>query len=190
MRGLGRQTLVGRWDIMGDGGRGPVLVGDDLESILAIAGDDEGDDGGQALVDPRARRAAASRILAANAKLLKETQPDRARRFPLGFASAGTIAPGIQATITSQPQVLFRGERLIVPSDVAGDFTIDDCKVGKDSQFVAAGPIPARTLQENAWGVDFQLDTAQVSQFIQLIVTNISGAARQFRATLIGSAVE
>lgn len=186
-----RQTLVGRWDIMGDqnGGRGPVLVGDDdLASILAVAGDD--DDGGGALVTQAQRQRAASMILSRNAKLLQETQPNRARRFPLGFASNGTVAPGAQASIVAQPQVLFRGERLIVPSDVAGDFTIDDCKVGKDSQFVAAGPIPARTLQENAWGVDFQLDTAQISQNVQLLVTNISGAARQFRATLIGSAVE
>lgn len=199
---MANRTLIGKYNIMGGGPERVMIGADDLAEIMAIAGLDENDvpslaaspqglgAPGGPLMDEAARRMAAAQIMARNAKVLTETQPTQARRFPLGFSSDAVILPGAQATITSQPQVLFRGERLIVPSDVAGDFTIDDCKVGKDSQFVATGPIPARTLQENAWGVDFQLDTAQVSQFISLIVTNIAGASRQFRATLIGSAVE
>jgi hypothetical protein len=159
-------AVAGRWDILGDGADNPGVISD------------------------QAKQAAMAQILGRNAKLLRDVPPTSSRIFPLGFVSQGTVLPGAQAIIISRPQVIFRGERLSVPSDVAGDFTIDDVKVGKDSQFCAEGPIPARSLQENAWGVHFQLDTAQISQNIQLTVTNISGTARTFRAMLLGSVVE
>jgi hypothetical protein len=38
--------------------------------------------------------------------------------------------------------------------------------------------------------VAFQLDTAQISQDVSISITNISGAARTFRAALIGRAAE
>lgn len=184
-----RRTLIGA----DRAGLLNLISGDDVADMLAISGKYEimGDDEDvTGLSDASAKRAIAERIMAKNAKLLKEVAPTQARVFPLGFVSSGLIAPGASQIIISRPQVIYRGERLVVPSDVAGDFTIDDVKVGKDSQFVADGPIPARALQENAWGVYFQLDTAQISQNIQLSVTNISGASRTFRAMLIGSAVE
>jgi hypothetical protein len=187
-----RQVLLGNYeiggyDIMGDNLR---LVGDDL------AAQAEADDAPPTQMVARGglpqsvRNAVSAQVMARGALALKETQPTKARIFPLGFESNGSILAGNSATITSRPQVLFRGERLVVPSDIAGDFTVDDVKVGKDSQFVAEGSIPARVLQENAVDVLFQLDTAQISQDITISVTNISGAPRTFRAALIGSAAE
>jgi hypothetical protein len=161
-------AMAGRWDILGDGA----------------------DNTGVAQMNPAVVEQAKAAIMSRNAKLLRDVPPTSSRIFPLGFVSSGLIAPGDTAIIISRPQVIFRGERLSVPSDVAGDFTIDDVKVGKDSQFCAEGPIPARCLQENAWGIQFQLDTAQISQNLQLTVTNISGTSRTFRAMLLGSVVE
>jgi len=122
--------------------------------------------------------------------LLTERHPTRAREYPLGFVSAAAVPAGGFARITTRPQVPFRLDRLVVPSDLAGLFTIDDVKVGKNSQFAAEGSVPARIFQENAVGVCLKGDTAQVSMDVTLSVTNISGAAAFFRAAIIGPAVE
>lgn len=173
------RSLIGRYDIMGDD---RLVVGNAVDEIMAIAGDDG--------LSDQQKQAIVTRVMSENAIVLKDSKPTKARRFPLGFVSNGTIAAGDSATITSRPQVLFKGQRLVVPSDVAGDFTVDDVKVGKDSQFVAEGAIPARVLQENAVDTAFELDTAQISQDISISVTNIAGAPRTFRAALIGKAAE
>lgn len=178
-----RRSIVGasagRYDILGDD---RLVVGDAVDEILAVAGDDD--------LSESQKQRIVTQVMAQNALVLKDTKPTHARRFPLGFVSNGTIDANDSATITSRPQVLFKGQRLVVPSDIAGDFTIDDVKVGKDSQFVAEGPIPARVLQEDAVDVAFELDTAQISQDISISVTNIGGAPRTFRAALIGKAAE
>jgi hypothetical protein len=122
--------------------------------------------------------------------IVNHTQPTKAREFPLGFESALPVGPGATSSITSRPQVPFRGERLIVPSDIAGSFTLLDLRVGKNSQFSSSGAVPARTFQENAVGIRLQLDTAQISQDITINVQNIGGAPQTFRASLIGSALD
>lgn len=177
-----RQHLIGRYDIMGNGDR---LIGDDaIDALLAVSGDDAVE------TTSAVREQAMAQILARKGLVLRESQPTKSRVFPLGFESATTILGGASASITSRPQVIFKGQRLVVPSDVAGQFVLDDVKVGKDSQFVAEGSIPARVLQENAVDVAFELDTAQISQDITISVTNIGGAPATFRAALIGQAAE
>lgn len=169
-------------------------MGQDPQTLSILAGigayEIMGQDGPVPVNMQGAKEAAAANILGQNGVLLRDNPPTQSRMFPLGFVSTGAIAAGAQQIVISRPQVIFRGQRLIVPSDIAGAFTIDDVKVGKNSQFVAEGGIPARVLQENAWGVFMQLDTAQISQNVQLTVTNISGAPVTFRAALIGNAVD
>lgn len=185
---MARNTLIGN---ASNNALARLIVGDDLGDYLAVAGNYEilGDADPQ--VAPQAAlQAAAAQMMGRSGTMLRQTEPNHSRIFPLGFVSSGVVEAGDTVIIISRPQVIFRGERLIVPSDIAGDFTIDDVKVGKNSQFCAEGPIPARAMQENAWGVAFQLDTAQISQNLQLTVTNISGADRTFRAMLLGRVVE
>lgn len=140
--------------------------------------------GAQALVNALAERRAQA------GALLKERAPSKSREYPLGFASDAPVAAGASASITTRPQVPFRLDRLVVPSDLAGLFTIDDVKVGKNSQFAAEGAVPARIFQENGVGVCLKGDTAQISMNVTIRVTNISGAASMFRAAVIGPAVE
>lgn len=173
----------------------------DLESgWLEIAGDDEVEDllavsGAQALVGARAKaRQKLSRNaalgMAKNKALLQTRGPTKARYYPLGIP-ATVIAAGAAATITVRPQVPFRAQRFVVPSDIAGSFTIGDIRVGKNSQFVTADAIPARAFQEDASsGIELGFDTAQVSQDISIVANNISLAAQTFRAMFMGSAVE
>ena len=162
------------------GGMDQVLLGD------WEIGDDE-IIGAEVSINPQA---VAQEVAGRNAMLVKEVKPTKARLFPIGFTSDGVIAAGASAIIVSRPQVLFKGIRLSVPSDIAGDFTIDDLKVGKNSMFASESSLPARCMQEDAWGVFMHLDTAQISQDVSLAVTNISGADRVFRAMILGKVAE
>jgi len=63
---------------------------------------------------------------------------------------------------------------------------ITDIRVGKQSQLVASGNIPAETLSQQAQGCAMSLDTCQISMQLQILVTNISLAAARFMATIIG----
>ena len=114
------------------------------------------------------------------------------REFPLGFFQSGisTIMGAID--VISRPQIVFRGERLVVPSSIAADFALIDIKVGNRSQLANSTALPAQVFQENAVGVRLALDTAVVAQDIALIVENvsISGSAETFIAALIGTAAQ
>jgi len=148
------------------------------------------------MLAPRAQqpgqRLAAAAALARNlgGHVFDQRGPTRSREFPLGFVSNGQIAPAGSQNVTNRPQVPFRVDRLVVPSDIAGSFTIDDLKVGKDSQFAASGSNPARVFAENAVGVSLKGDTAAISQDVVIATTNIGGGALTFRASVIGPAVE
>lgn len=131
----------------------------------------------------------ADTVMARQARLVRQQGPTRVRQFPLGFPTT-TINAGSSATITAQTQVVFRPRRLVIPSDIAGSLLVNDLKVGKNSMFPSADPIPARVFSENAVGVDLQLDTAQVSQLISLALSNTSGANVSFNACVIGDALE
>lgn len=116
----------------------------------------------------------------------------RRREYPIGFASDPlNLIPSLGGTvIQANPQVSFRGERLVVPSDISLFFDIEDIIVGKNSQLVSSGALPAATFSEVGVGVRLNLDTANIGNLISLRVRNIGPDPLQFRATLIGTAVE
>jgi hypothetical protein len=172
------------------------IVGDDN------SGDDSGDDSGEAFVGDDSNMGASKRQARANASkqalmrkrvaagaLLRTLPPRSAREFVIGLGS--TALPGLSsANIAVQPQVIFRPERIVIPSNLAADFLITDIKVGKNSQLVSPGAIPAVVFVENAFGVRLKMDTAQIAQFITISVTNQNGAARNFQGAIIGPAIE
>ena len=120
-----------------------------------------------------------------------ERPQDKARQTPLGFPTTPFLAgPNTTAPVNAVTQVLFRGRRLVIPSDIAGSFRVNDLKVGKNSQFTSSGPVPGRVFTERAVGVDLSLDTAQISQTISLNVTNTSVGPLTFNAALIGDSLE
>ena len=103
-----------------------------------------------------------------------------------------TPIPGGAIDVVSRPQIVFRGERLVVPSSIASFFALIDIKVGNRSQLANSTALPAQVFQENAVGVRLALDTAVVAQDIALIVENVSasGSAETFIAALIGTAAQ
>lgn len=112
------------------------------------------------------------------------------RRFPLGFATTAAVAAGAAGSASAQPQVVYRPEKLVIPSDIAGSFDLTDVKVGKDSQFVAPGNIPARAFSETAVDNLLSFHGVAISQIITISVINTGGAALIFKGYIAGTAVE
>lgn len=120
----------------------------------------------------------------------RPTGPTKERQLTLGIDSGPTlIAAGSQQDVVLAPQVIFRGERLIVPEAIADFFTIDDIRIGKDSQFGAAGSVPAAVYANVTVGANLNLDMARVGMQIVIVVTNVGADPQRFRAGLIGTAI-
>jgi len=173
---------------------GDLLDGDDSEG--EFVGDDSGDDILGAILAKRkgnAKKQAMARDLLRRrvqaGALLRSVSPRSSREYALGLGST-SVAGNSSANINVQPQGIFRPERLVVPSNIAVDFLITDIKVGKNSQLVSTGALPAVMFTENAFGVRLKMDTAQISMFVTISVTNQNPAARNFQGGLVGPAVE
>jgi hypothetical protein len=188
---------------------GDLLDGDDSLGFeyTEILGDDEsGDDESGAFVGDSdligaflrskknsGRQHAAAQALmrkrVAAGALLRGVPPRNAREYALGLGST-SVAGSSSANINVQPQVIFRPERLVVPSNLAVDFLITDIKVGKNSQLVSTGALPAVMFTEVAFGVRLKMDTCQISMFVTISVTNQNPSARNFQGGIVGPAVE
>ena len=196
----------------GDDVLGDLLAGDDSSGyeyteIMGSDGDDsgafvgdgsdgsDGDDTLGAAVRRRRNRKqnamaqALMRRRVQNGAILRSVAPRNAREYALGLGST-SVTGNSSANINVQPQVIFRPERLVVPSNIAVDFLITDIKVGKNSQLVSTGALPAVMFTEQAFGVRLKMDTAQISMFVTVSVTNQNPQARNFQGGLVGPAVE
>jgi len=182
--------IVGDDDALGD-----LLDGDD-ESGSEFVGDSDLIGAflkSKATKRNAARKRALAQLLArkrvAAGALLRNVPPRSSREYALGLGST-SVAGNSSANINVQPQVIFRPERLVVPSNLAVDFLITDIKVGKNSQLVSTGALPAVMFTEVAFGVRLKMDTAQISMFVTVSVTNQNPAARNFQGGIVGPAVE
>lgn len=117
---------------------------------------------------------------------------DRRREFPVGLVAPGPTPAGTSAQATAFPQVTFRPERLVIPSQIAPFFTIDAIIVGKDNQSVSFDPLPATMFSEVGVGVRLNLKTAVVGMQIIVRFTNVDPLqqTRTFSGGIIGTAVE
>ena len=111
------------------------------------------------------------------------------RQWAIGF---GPTPVNGNATLQQQrrPENIFRGDRLVIPATVGPNFSIQDLKVGKNSQFVDPNPIPAEAFAENAVNVAMSLDTCNVGQSITILALNTTANAATFKATLFGLSID
>lgn len=194
--GVDRAEILGEDDALG------LFVGDDESGDDDALGDLlDGDDTLGALLRRKkasnakstaranAMRQALLRRRVATGTLLRDVKPRSSREYALGLGST-SVAGATSANINVQPQVVFRPERLVIPSNVGIDFLLTDIKVGKNSQLASTGAVPAVAFSEQAFGVRLKMDTAQVSMFVTVSVTNQNANARNFQGVIIGPAVE
>lgn len=184
------------------------IVGDEFAELMAAAGAEEAAAAaapppapyGPPQGNPQGARMRALQRLGGRMDIARQVDPravallqrpnDKRREFAIGFEPTPATAAGASASTRARPQILFRPERLIVASQVAPYFTIDNIIVGKDSQMVSADPVPATAFSEVAVGVRLSLKTAVIGNDITIQFTNTDTQDRTFRATIIGTALE
>lgn len=142
----------------------------------------------QALAPQAAQTAMVRELAARNASVVVAREPLDSRTLTLPFPET-VIPANSAATIQVLPQTLFRCERFVIQSDIAGSLVVDDIRIGTQSQFSASGPVPARCFSEVAVGVGTLYDTAEPGITISLSLRNISGNPVTFRAAMFGRAV-
>jgi hypothetical protein len=114
----------------------------------------------------------------------------KARIELLGFPRT-TIAAGATVTITTQPQVLAKIFRIVIPSDIAFQLLVHEFRVGKWNLFANGDPVPAAMLDELASDIgELNPDTAQVNSQVSITVENTSNAEVDFRAGCFVKAIE
>lgn len=142
--------------------------------------------------------------------LLSDLDNTRYLQKAVGFSSSGVITPASSVQVVVRPQIPFRGCRLLVSLNCCLDFTIDDVRVGYNSQFVQSGSIPADLFGvslEDVWrmapddqgfwavkpsqrldrmGIAIDMPWCQVGQDLVVQATNISGSARTLRGAFLG----
>lgn len=128
-------------------------------------------------------------VLGTDMHVLPRTGPVVPRELVVGVDSGATLIPaGLSVNIPLAPQVTFRLERFIAADTTSPNFDILDIRVGKDSQFVAAGAVPAEVFSSKAVGVGLKGDTAVPGIQIIITVLNKTLAAARFQGAIIGFA--
>jgi len=115
----------------------------------------------------------------------------KARVYPLNLI-AQNVAPNATATATSSPQMMFKANRIFVPSGNAANFVINNIFIGTKPQIVDASGVgtPAQIYSEVAVNNIVEFDTAYPGILVAISVTNISAQTDTIRITLLGPAVE
>jgi len=139
-----------------------------------------------------ASRLSEARQVDPSAVAVVQRPQDRRREFPVGLVAPGPTVFGSSAQAVAFPQVTFRPERLVIPSQIAPFFSIDAIIVGKDNQSVSFDPLPATMFSEVGVGVRLSLKTAVVGMQIIVRFTNVDPLqqTRTFSGGIIGTAVE
>ncbi len=181
-----QQLLSGRYDPHGSiGGDGTteIIGGDDLDLLM---GADSLDLLMGAAGPSVSQQMARARNIDPNAAAVVQRRLDTRRRFPLGLPTLSIVA-GATQELRTQPQFLFRPERLIIPSDIAFDLRITDVRVGTQSQFASTDPIPAAVFTEVSVNTAISFKTAEVGNLLSFTAFNASGAPVNFTAAVIGT---
>lgn len=182
---LGAEELISGESLVG-GGQSDLALG--AYEILAGMkhGGHRGDHGHRQSREEILREAAYIRQ-AQSGSVVRQAGATRSRRQVLPMASIGVVQSGTTQNITARPQSFaFRPEKIVIPATIAPDFTLSDIKVGVVSQMVQSGELPAEAFVQNSYDTKMEMDTVQTSQDFVLIVNNISGADRTFRAAVFG----
>ena len=128
-----------------------------------------------------------SAVLAASG--CQDPDEDASHEYALGLGFTA-VAGNSSANINVQPQVRFRPERMVIPDSIADAFLITDIKVGKNSQLVSTGAVPAAAFTNRSGPSHLKMDVAEISMFVTVSVTNISDQAKNFQGVIFGPGME
>jgi hypothetical protein len=143
----------------------------------------------QAQLMQKARTALLARAINPNALEYKEQSYHRSGELWLPIPPT-IVAAGATATIPVAPQVPIQVLKVFVPSTTGVNFGLVDARVGKDSQFIAAGEVPCEIFSEVSVDSNVRWDTCAVGQSIILTVRNRDAVnAQTFNGLMKGNVV-
>jgi hypothetical protein len=161
----------------------------DLLGELEILGDDVDMMG--AARRPVARPASPRPAARPSAVGVRASGPTRSRRLILPIdTGAVAILGGAAATINLSSSQPFRATQLRLDPVAAPNWLIVDVKVGRKSQLLGTGAIPASVFSAANPDCAVGFDTAQATETVQLLLQNMSGAASRLTGAMIGETIE
>ena len=101
----------------------------------------------------------------------------------LGFGPT-EISCMSEVHLQTQPSIVVRPSHLYVPPNIADDFSIVDLRIGKNSQFISVGALPASAFSVGRGSPIACTDTATPGLIVTLVVRNESRRNLKFRAML------
>ena len=110
----------------------------------------------------------------------------KATRFELPTITAGHNCDATTLLILPPEACPFTPTGLVIPDDVAPHFLITDIKVGKNSQLMSVGAVPASLFAKSAPRHNLAMDLADDRSAFVISATNISEKARNFRCSVEG----
>lgn len=159
------------------------LLGDDDDDDDELLGDDQSFYGSE-LLGRRRRRKRKKR-----GRKLKRRGYSRERGLVLGFGSQ-SIATGVTVDFVANPQVPFRGKRLILSATSLNEASLEDLKIGKNSMLVSAQSMPAEAFGAGTFDQAIKLDTAVPGIEITATISSSSVAANVVNVGMFGVAAE
>ena len=180
--GMGTSEIVGEDDEEWGGE-------EDLLNALSIGAARRGKHKRATAIRRVAQKIAEYRKIDPGAVAVRQRELNKRRRFPLGFQPT-TVNAGATSNIPAAPQDMFRPERLVIPSDTAFDFGVQDVKVGNTSQLVSGGEVPAALFTEVSIDTHVHFKTAEIGNQMSVSVRNKTGASIEFSAGVVGTVVQ
>ena len=116
-----------------------------------------------------------------------EQQYTQERGLLMPFPSTAVAASSI-ATATATPQTMFRPSSLTITATAITGLNVLDIRIGKNSQTVASGAMPAEAFAPTSTYKGLQLDTARPGITIDLELQDTSAALNTAVALMYGVA--
>jgi hypothetical protein len=111
-------------------------------------------------------------------------------QWPLGFSTT-IIPPCAMVRISTQPQIPFRGRRLVLGTEeTSSKLVVQDIRVGNQSYFCNSCDVPGSVFSDRAFPMWLKMPTAQISQTVSVHLLNISGENVSVTAMLQGDVIE
>lgn len=99
----------------------------------------------------------------------------------------GTIAAGATAGISSSPQKRNVPQRIVVSQTVANNFVLSDIRVGVEPVLATTQNLSMAIFVQDSTAPNFRAVVCEVGMDFTVEVTNVTGAAARFTATVVGA---
>jgi len=100
---------------------------------------------------------------------------------------AASVAAGTTQSLSTSPQKRNVPTRLTVSQTVANNFVLSDIRVGVEPVLATTQNLSMAIFVQDSTAPNFRAVVAEVGMDVSVVVTNISGAAARFTATIVGA---